>query len=100
LTKDDSSAVRTAAATILAEDPDPQSGNALIKAVFDRSWTVRVAALEAIAKRGNSAPLDEIAPAMDDQKAAVQYTAAATIIRLSVKLGERPGARTRRGNRL
>ncbi len=83
LTKDDSSAVRVAAARILAKDPDPQSSNALVEAVSDRSWIVRVAALEAIAKRGNLALLDDIEPAMDDEKEAVQYAAAAAVIRLS-----------------
>jgi len=35
----------------LAGDPDPRSGQALAKAVSDKDWSVRAAAIEAIAKR-------------------------------------------------
>jgi HEAT repeat protein len=83
LTKDDSSIARAAAARVLAKDPDPQSGSALLEAISDRSWIVRVAALESLAKRGNPVVLKQIEPAMQDQKEAVQYTAAAAVIRLS-----------------
>ena len=83
LTKDDSSSARAAAARVLAKDPDPQSGSALLEAISDRSWVVRVAALESLAKRGNPSVLKQIEPAMQDPKEAVQYVAAAAVIRLS-----------------
>jgi len=83
LTKDDSSRVRAAAARILAKDPDPESRDALVEALSDRSWVVRVAALEAIASRGNPRLLVDVEASMDDAKDAVQYTAAAAVIRLS-----------------
>jgi HEAT repeat protein len=83
LTKDDVSPVRAAAAKVLANDPDPRSGEALADAAEDKSWTVRVAALEAIAKRGDRSLIPKITAALDDDKEAVRYTAAAAVLRLS-----------------
>jgi HEAT repeat protein len=51
--KNDSSPVRAAAATMIANDPDPNAAKALVKATEDKNWIVRVAALEAISKRGD-----------------------------------------------
>ena len=83
LRADDVSPVRAAAAKMLANDPDPQSGKALVKAASDKSWIVRAAALEAIAKRGDPALLGGIVPAMMDDNTSVRCTAAAAVIRLS-----------------
>jgi len=83
IAKDDVSPVRAAAAEVLAEDPDPVSGEALVKAAFDKSWIVRAAALHAIAKRGDPNLMDSIVPAMADGNQAVRCTAAAAVIRLS-----------------
>jgi HEAT repeat protein len=80
---DDISPVRAAAAKMLATDPDPTSGQALIKATSDKSWVVKTAALEAIAKRGDPQLLDGILPAMNDDNSSVRCTAAAAVIRLS-----------------
>ncbi len=85
--KDDVSPVRAAAAKVLAEDPDPRSGRALVKSCSDKSWVVRAAALDAIARRGDPALLNEIQGGLTDEKDTVRYTAAAAVIRLS-------GART------
>ncbi|MGA8503186.1 MAG: HEAT repeat domain-containing protein [Candidatus Sulfotelmatobacter sp.] len=74
---------RAAAARELAGDPDPRSGQALMKAVSDKDWSVRAAAVEAIAKRGDPALLAEIVPAMSDRKDIVRYSAAAGVLRLS-----------------
>jgi HEAT repeat protein len=74
---------RAAAARELAGDPDPRSGKALAKAVSDKDWTVRAAALEAIAKRGDSGLLVDIVPAMSDKKDVVRYSASAAVVRLS-----------------
>jgi len=74
---------RAAAARELAGDPDPRSGEALAKAVSDKDWSVRAAAVEAIATRGDSALLVDIVPAMSDQKDIVRYSAAAAVLRLS-----------------
>jgi HEAT repeat protein len=83
LKKDDVSPVRAAAAQVLAKDPDPETGEALVKAAFDKSWIVRAAALDAIAKRGDPQLLNGIVPAMSDEKEAVRCTAAAAVIRLT-----------------
>jgi HEAT repeat protein len=81
--KDDVSPVRAAAATVLADDPDPRSGQALVKSCSDKSWIVRVAALDALARRGDRAFLPDIEPHTADEKDRVRYTAAAAIIRLN-----------------
>lgn len=52
IAKDDASPVRAAGAKVLSKDPDPASGQALVRAATDKSWVVRVAALNAIAERG------------------------------------------------
>jgi HEAT repeat protein len=83
VSKDDISPVRAAAAKMLAADPDPNSGAALVQAAGDKSWLVRTAALDAIAKRSDPKLLAGIASALDDEKDIVRYTAAAAIIHLS-----------------
>lgn len=82
LTKDDSSPVRAAAARFLAKDPDPKSGDALVEASADKSWLVRAAALDALSHRGDPTVISKIEPRLDDEKEAVRYAAAATIIHL------------------
>src|ERR1700722_17210807 len=71
---------RAAAARELAGDPDPRAGQALAKAVSDKDWSVRAAAVEAIAKRGDPALLVDIVPAMSDRKDVVHYSAAAAVL--------------------
>jgi hypothetical protein len=79
---------RAAAALALAHDPDPQAGQALVEAVFgrggvlERESAVRVAALRAIAERGDGALLPGIAPALADQDENVRLMAAAAVLRL------------------
>ena len=83
LIKDDVSPVRAAAAKVLADDPDPEAGQALVEAAPDKSWIVRAAALDAIARRGNPKLLGDIEFALDDPNPTVRYTAAAAVIRLT-----------------
>ena len=83
LTKDDVSPVRAAAANALAKDPDRQTAMALVQAVSDKSWVVRVGALQAIAKRGDPTLLKDIQGAMSDDKDVVSYTASAAVITLT-----------------
>jgi hypothetical protein len=78
-----STAPTRAAARELAGDPDPRAGQALAKAVSDKDWSVRAAAVEAIAKRGDPALLANIVPAMSDKKDIVRNSAAAAVLRLS-----------------
>lgn len=83
--KDDSSAVRAAAALVLADDPDPKTTDELAEeAISDKSELVRTAALDAIALRDDPACIGEIEPAMSDAKDSVKYTAAATVVRLTM----------------
>jgi HEAT repeat protein len=79
----DGSPVKAAAATNLALDPDPLSAAALVKATHDKNWVIRVAALEAIAKRGDPSLTPKIEDRLSDRKDEVQYTAAAVIAHLS-----------------
>lgn len=84
--RSDGSPVKAAAATNLVSDPDSRTAAALVNATHNRNWVVRVAALEAIAERGDSTASDKIEPLLQDSKLEVKYTAAATIVRL----GSRP----------
>jgi HEAT repeat protein len=90
--KDDVSPVRAAAARVLVQDPDPRSGQALAKACSNKSWIIRVAALDALARRGDPAFLADIEPHTADEKDRVRYTAAAAIIRLSGAPPPQPSA--------
>ena len=94
---DDVSPVRAAAAKMLTDDPDPESGQALVQATSDKSWVVKTAALEAIAKRGDPQLLDGILPAMKDENTSVRCTAAAVVIRLST-LTAAKAAKEKRAN--
>ncbi len=81
--KDDTSPVRAAAARALIKDQDPRVGQALVRAVSDKSWIVRASALLAIAKRENADLLNAIVPALSDKNGVVRYTAAAAVTRLT-----------------
>jgi len=83
LVKSDNSPVRAAAAKKLAHDPDPATAKALVSATGDNNWMVRMAALEAIAERGDRSLIPKVAPSLDDDKDEVRYTGAACIARLS-----------------
>jgi HEAT repeat protein len=48
LTKNDSSPVRAAASRVLASEPDPERGESLVNAASDKSWIVRMAALDSL----------------------------------------------------
>jgi HEAT repeat protein len=92
--KDDSSPVRAAAARVLAADPDPDTLQGLIDAALnDKNELVRTAALEAVARRDDPASIAKIAPAMDDVKDPVRYTAAAAMVRLSAVAERRAAAK-------
>jgi HEAT repeat protein len=77
----------------LAGDPDPRSGQALAKAVSDKDWSVRAAAIEAIAKRGDATLLVDIIPAMSDRKDVVRFSAAAGVLQLG-RIARENGSRS------
>ena len=83
LVKNDNSPIRAAAAKKLAHDPDPATAKALVAATQEKNPVVRVAALEAIAERGDRSLISQITPSLDDDKDEVRYTGAACIVRLS-----------------
>ena len=83
LTEKDPSPVRAAAATALASDPDPRSGAALAQALKDKNWIVRVAALRAIAVRGDRASFDTVEAATQDKRDEVRFAAAAAMLKLT-----------------
>jgi HEAT repeat protein len=83
VTKNDSSPVRAAAAKKLAHDPAPDASEAIVQAAGDKNLTVRAAALEAIALRGDKSLATKITAALDDDKDVVRFTAAACIAHLS-----------------
>lgn len=82
--KDDTSPILAASAITLAADPDAKSGDALVNAAeSQKSWIVRAAALNALAKRGDPKLIKAAEDGLQDEKEEVQYSAAATVIRLS-----------------
>ena len=92
VTRDDVARVRAAAANALAKDPDRQTGIALAQAVSDKSWEVRVGALQAIAKRGDPTLLESIQGAMSDDRDTVRYTASSAVITLTnLQRASKPG---------
>jgi len=83
LRKNDPNPVRAVAATYLARDPDPATGQALVDATQDKNWIVRAAAVDAIAHRGDNSLLPQVALCCHDKNAKVRFSAAAAVIHLS-----------------
>ncbi|HEV2400899.1 MAG TPA: HEAT repeat domain-containing protein [Candidatus Sulfotelmatobacter sp.] len=81
--KQDPNPVRAVAATFLANDPDPASARALVKATDDKNWVVRAAAIEAIAQRGDPSLMLKVERKFTDRNPKVRYSAAAAVLRLS-----------------
>jgi len=80
--KKDGAAKKAALLGALAKDPDPRTGKLLLTVSQNRNSVLRVAALQAIAKRGDLTLLSGIEPRLSDSKREVRYAAAAAIIRL------------------
>jgi HEAT repeat protein len=94
LSRDATSAIRAAAAEKLVTDPDPKTTQALGHACSDPKWRIRLAVVDAIAKRGDATLLFSVAPLLYDSNDDVRFEAAATVIRLSSKTPVmRPGPR-------
>ena len=82
--KKDPHPARAIAATLLAQDPDPATGRALVKAALnDKDWIVRAAAVEAIAQRGDPGLEGKVELCLYDVNVHVRYTAAAAVISLN-----------------
>jgi HEAT repeat protein len=76
-------AAKAALIASLAPDPDAHTGRLLVNVSHNKNWVLRVAALDAIAKRGDPALLPSIEDLLSDSKREVRYTAAATVVRLN-----------------
>ena len=86
----DHSSVRSLAARALAHDPDEVSQDALIQsALADKNEAVRLAALDALAERGDPAYIERLRQNLSEEKLAVRYRTAAVILHL----GDRPAAK-------
>src|SRR5262249_16941554 len=75
---------RTAAAEILGKDPDPYALTLLEWALGDKSWAVRAAVAKALGNRGNRDTIPKLRPLLTDDRHAVRYLAAASIVKLSL----------------
>ena len=92
-TKDDTSPVRAAAVNVLVRDPDPATARTPSETTDHNGWIVRVAALEAVARRGDPSMLNAAEEHIYDKNAAVKFTASAAVIRIVAILES--GARTK-----
>ncbi|HWF45367.1 MAG TPA: HEAT repeat domain-containing protein [Bryobacteraceae bacterium] len=70
------------AASALAGDRDPVAEKALVDTSFDGKEAVQIAALRALATRGDPSVVKDIEPAMYSDKPSISYTAAATVVHL------------------
>jgi HEAT repeat protein len=75
--------VKATAIKMLATDPDPRSGKALLAATSDDQWVIRAAAYDALAHRGDRALISQMTMGLTDQQVQVKLTAAAAIAQLS-----------------
>jgi len=73
---------RAATALLLSNDKTPEVLTALRDALGDKDWSVRAAAVHALALRNDPALRRDLIPLMDDKKEAVRLRAAAGCLRL------------------
>jgi len=83
LTRKGGSQARAASARFLAHDPDQISEDALLQAALaDSSEDVRLAAIDALAERGDPHCIERLARNLNDEKTAPRYRTAAAILHL------------------
>jgi HEAT repeat protein len=82
LTKNVNLSGRALAALLLAKDSSPDSLKPLEEALTDRDWSVRAAAIHAIALRNDIGARNELVALFEDKKEQVRYRAAAAYLRL------------------
>src|SRR5580700_5715220 len=83
LLTDPSVSGRASAALLLGKDPSPATLDALKEALIDKDWSVRAAAVHALALRNDPAIKPDLEPLLFDAKEAVRLRAAAAFLRLS-----------------
>lgn len=86
---------RALAATMLARENDQATFTALREALTDKSWSVRAAAIHALALRNRAEVSEHLIPLLDDKNDAVKFRAAATYLRLQNPAVIRNGATTK-----
>jgi len=74
---------RAAAALLLAADKSPATLDALRDALLDKDWSVRAAAVHAMALHNDPSLRADLEPMLGDAKEAVRLRAAAALLRLS-----------------
>ncbi|MGA8214967.1 MAG: HEAT repeat domain-containing protein [Candidatus Sulfotelmatobacter sp.] len=75
-------AAKAALISALATDPESRTSKLLLTTSQNRNWVLRLAAVEAIAKRGDSALAPGLEPRLSDSRREVRLAAAATLIHL------------------
>jgi HEAT repeat protein len=83
LLTDPSVSGRASAALLLGKDPSPATVDALKEALIDKDWSVRAAAVHALALRNDPAVKPDLEALLYDAKEAVRLRAAAACLRLS-----------------
>jgi HEAT repeat protein len=95
--KDGSSAGRTLATTLLAQDCDNDAVRLLEKAfASDKSWAVRAASARALGQCGGPNSIPKLEQGLSDSHDAVRDMAAAAIVRLSATESPKKSAAVRR----
>ncbi len=86
---------RATAVLLLGKEKDPTLLPALKDALYDKNWTVRAAAVHALALRNDPALKKDLSPLIDDDKEGVRLRAAVGYLRLSAiqaRIPARPAA--------
>jgi HEAT repeat protein len=86
---------RATTALMLSEDRHPDVLPALRDALADKDWSVRAAAVHAIAVRNDPALKSDLVPLLEDKKEAVRDRAAAGYLRLESLQSGRPAKSTK-----
>src|SRR4051794_36554877 len=73
---------RASVVLILENEKDAETRNAIRAALSDKEWSVRAAAVHALAIRNDPAMKEDFVPLFDDKKDAVRSRAAAGYVRL------------------
>jgi len=80
--KKSGAAAKAALISALATDPERRTSKLLLTTSQNKNWVLRVAALEAISKRGDTTLIEGIEPRLSDSRREVRFAAAATVIHL------------------
>lgn len=83
VTRDRSASARAISAILLAHDTSLDGLRELQDALSDKNWIVRAAAAQALGTRRHRDQIQYLRPLLDDDKPAVRFMAAASILRLS-----------------